>query len=390
MSKFIKKRLVIMTAFLAVVLAAQAYGAGIVLKIPKDGLKDYNNADMDPNYGASGYTGSTNIEFFTGSVPAPNLTTGRFAPNYTWLPNAQIHQYDDTTINGGNVYMRIWDGAPRTQGSYYGKSPGYAAASGSTPAKQHDVASFKADFLADVPINAPTINRAGISESNRRIGETTNVVLALSVPFSYDMGTPKVEATGFDFKFWKEEESEPADDDTTRVVSLSGSPFNLPDQDAKNNNQPFGAGTYHFRVRAKNWYNGGPWSATENWTTLSGAGVAGMPDSVTLNLLKKEGDFGVNSIGITFATIYDGTGMQVSTLQDLVVAINNAGSGYVSTIGYWDKETQTEVGFTFNDAGGVIDRINTDKNPNEIGLVKGEGYQVSVTEDKTVTLRNTP
>ncbi|MFC1637698.1 fibronectin type III domain-containing protein [Candidatus Margulisiibacteriota bacterium] len=363
-------------ALLVFLLCSQVSAAGIYLRITKDGLEGWTGT-IDPNYNGNN-AGSANIEFFQGSIPAdPTATSGRYEPVYNWLSSSQTHQYENTTISGSSCYMRIWDGSPRTEGSYYGKSKAYKAAAGSQPALQYDVTSFKTDFLAAKPVNAPTIK--SVSESNQRIGDTADVILKLSVSYTYDMGSPKIEATGYDMKYWIGSlADEPDDSDPNRVVSLAGTSFSLPDKDPASG-KPFGSGTYYFKVRARNWFGAGPWSDTKEWTTLSG--IIGGAVAFDFNLKPYQEDkIVVNSITVPSLSLSDGS---VAYASELAAYINGkAGEGkiIVTAISRWDAEAGAPEGLSFNEDGSVSSGV-------DFTLTPGEGVQVFTTEELNITLQ---
>lgn len=372
-----------MVVGMLVCLVGTAYGAGIVLKIRNNDLGDKTPAGgTNPTYTGPGSVDTANIEFFHGSVPASPTSTANRIPyglvpafNYTRL--ADYFQYDDTAVNGGNVYVRSWDGTPRTRGSNYGISPAYAAASGASPANQWTVPKFQAGYLADVPRNTPTIN--SVSESNVRVGDTTDVVLSLSIGYSYSPGDPPntIIATGYDVKYWLGTETEPSDTDPNRVVSTGSTSWGLPERDPKTGNK-FGSGTYNFRVRAKNEFGAGPWSATRSWPTLTGVGGGGI---VTLSFSLKAYEANklvVNSISVP-PNLKDGTGTPITTASKLIARINElARENIVIVLGKWDPETGNAVRLT---PGGV---------GNDFDLKPGEGYQLYVTKDYDLTLQGTP
>ncbi|MFA5114116.1 MAG: hypothetical protein WC529_07475 [Candidatus Margulisiibacteriota bacterium] len=381
MRKIWLKRSVIMLLLLPL-LATQTLAAGIVLKIAENGLQGWTGT-LNPDY-TGGNADAANIEFFKGSIPGPLETGGRFAPAYTWLPGAKTHQYDDTGVNGGSVYIRSWDGPARTQGSYYGKSAPYAAASGAQPALQYPVAPFKTDFLADKPKNAPIIN--AVAEANKRIGETPNVVLNLAVDYSYSLGMPKIEVTGYDLKYWIAPETEPADNDANRVVSLGGTTFNLPANDPVTN-APFNSGTYYFKVRAKNWFGAGPWSVTKEWKTLSGA--AGGPSTKTYDF-NVVSALGVNTFAVPFTTIAT---PDVTTVRKFVRQLNNtAGGNVVALCGYWDNTAKALKGGPVTYKSATLNAFDAETATMLGGLgniVADRAYQISVTRDVSLSITGT-
>ena len=103
---------------------------------------------------------------------------------------------------------------------------------------------------------------------------------------------------------------------------------------------------------------------------------------------KVEDGFGINIFAVSFAKVYDGEGQVIDNLQDLVGFINDAGEGHVTTIGYWDTETQKEVGFSLGEAGKLLDKINTTEEPADIEIGRAKAYQISVTKSVSFTVRN--
>jgi hypothetical protein len=371
---------VVMVGFFLLQAAAFAAGGGIVLKITKDStLQKWDDKFMAPNAG-------TNLEFFAGSAPAPNTGSGSFTmDNVTDFGTKVQYDYSDVigsktpVINGKTITLRIWDGPMHKKGSHYGTA-GYAA-SKDAPAMQYDVNPFKTTYYAWEPKNAPTVT--GATESNQRIGETQNIVLKLSWSYTYNSSTSDgtIPKTGYTVKFWKEGESEPGDTaDGQRVFDVTGDSFSLPDEDALNNNAPFGAGTYYFQVRAKNWFGPGPWSDPPfEWTTLSGAGGVAGPVTVTLN--KKPDGHGINTVAFPFAPA-EVNGVEIKTLQQLIEAINtHAGANVIRTLGYWDSDKQIGVGWTFEDDGKIKNHINTEgATPADTDLVANRSYNIYVAE----------
>lgn len=380
----------------AVSLQGMVFAAGIVLKIA-DGalLKDQNNADLIPNYTGPGDAGSANIEFFVGGVPVSPTSIGPIGNkiiDFNYTPLAGIRQYDKSTQTG-TVFIRSWDSTPvRAQGRHYGISIGYAAAAGIAPPSQYTVSSFRTDYLADIPVNAPTFTT--FSESNLRIGETSEVVLSLGMGWSYSPGAAPnlVVATGYDVKYWISSagETEPADDDPNRVASAGGLSWSLPATDPKPPGGKFGAGTYNFKVRARNEFGAGPWSTPRVWTTLAGGGV-GAAGEVTYAMKKAEGGLGLNSIAILHTPPFNvdtTTPTAVTTIKDLVAAIN-AKSGVkdtVTTIGWLIPGGAIE-GFyiTYNETGDATFTPTTGLTAGADAPVEfSKVYQISVLRDVTV------
>lgn len=367
---------VVIAGFVCGLLASQALAAGFIMTVNPGTLKNENNDTIaDP--------ASANFEIFQ-SVPAPNAAGSPVATNHVELSGG-VHEYEEVTLDSKTIYVRIWSGTPLQEGSHYGVSGGYPTAATAEPPKPLTLSTLVTDHLASRPVNAPTIT--AVSESNQRIGETTDVILKLSVSYTYNAGTSPniISATGYDVKYWVAPESEPSDSDTDRVVSVSGTSFSLPDKDPKTN-LAFNSGTYYFRVRAKNWFGEGPWGEIKTWTTLSG-GAGGAP--VTLTLRKLEAGLGVNSLGIPFSAPMtlqgQGGSATVSTTSDLVSGINAvAGETVVTAVSYWDETTQKLQGQTY-DSSGTVTFTSSGFDP-AADLKAGHGYYVSVTKDVTLII----
>jgi len=167
--------------------------------------------------------------------------------------------------------------------------------------------------------------------------------------------------------------------------------------------------TYYARVRARvpmetDGY--GAWSSAASFTTLGAA----VPQSFTLTLESNVGATppgpGINSFSMPFAGpwyVYkiDGTKLEfgspatneVKTAYDLVRAINiAAGSNVVSTFGRWNKTEQKLEGVMVSYNSATLNDIDsTDVSGlQSISLSQGEGYQVYVSQDVTLVIKNTP
>jgi hypothetical protein len=372
--------------------AGTSFGAGIVLKLDNSTLTNQGGSSFAPTYTGPGSAGTANIEFFPGGVPSdPTSTSGRNDSFSYTLLSGPIYQYDNLNINGGSVSIRSWSGTPRTQGSHYGISSGYAAASGASPALQYNVSTFQTIYLADVPTNKPTISSA--SESNQRIGSTSNVVLNLSISYSYSSGSSPnlIPASGYDVRYWKEPETESGTDaDLQRIASTSGTSWSLPATDPKTGN-PFGSGTYHFKVRAKNVFGAGPYSDVFNWTTL--AGGAGGPETKSYVFLRETGGLGVNTFTVPYSTINNPS---VSNLLQLIQSINTqAGKNVVYTLGWWDSTTMKPAGYevkykstSLNDIDSITSTTGL-QSPDQVTIQRDKAYQVYVIETTSATFEGT-
>jgi len=342
-----KNRLLLLVGGLVLavfIVSGPAFGAGIILRTTTHTMVDHTGSGyITPGYTGAGDANTAHIEFFLGGAPVSPISTSGRTTNFS-LITSTTYNYKYDTLDGSTVVMRSWDGSPRTQHSHYGFSSGYAAASGPSPVAVYDVNAWTADWLADVPVNAPSFTSG--SESNQRQGYTNNVLLSLSVSWSYSVGSApnKIVATGYDLKYWVDEVdgSEPSDSDTNRVVSTGGTSWSLPSTDPKTS-QPFNGGHYHFKARAKNDFGNGPWSTTFDWTTLSG-GVSG-PETKTWVLTREASGLGVNTLAVPFKS-FQSPSVTSPTLNDLVTFVNsNEASNIVYSIGWWNPSIQAPEGF---------------------------------------------
>ncbi len=326
------------------ILSGVSYGSGIELKINGNSiLTNQSGSGFAPTYTGPASASSANIEFFYGGAPAsPLSTSGRDDTFVYTLLGGPIYQYDDTVTTTG-IQIRSWSGAPRTQGNHYGFSSIYPASSGAVPPQHNDVTTFTTDYLAGPVVNAPSFT--GGTESNQRQGYTNNVLLALSVSWSYSVGTApnKIIATGYTLKYWLDPETEPGDTDVNRVVNVGSGSWSLPATDPKTS-LPFGGGTYHFKVRAYNdFVPAGPWSTQFDWTTLSGGG--GGPETKTYVFTREANGLGVNTLAIPYKT-FQTPAVTSPTLNDLVTYVNSKEtSNIVYSIGWWNPSIQQPEGF---------------------------------------------
>jgi hypothetical protein len=391
----------ILILFILILSFGVAWGAGIVLKIPENGLTNWDNSDLNPNYTGT-YTDATNIEFFSGGVPGPLEITGRFAPNYTRLGGPPvIHQYDDTTRTG-NVYIRSWDTRegrmPRARGSYYGiTEPPYAAAAGSQPANQYDVTRFKTEYLAELPRQPSVLfDREYLDRSG------TDYVLRLSINISYDEGTPKIQTSGhsdnggrkYRVKVWKDTESQPGDDAAVNNINVFATDGSIQFPTGELTRLTPGA-RYHFRAQAWNWFGHGEYGPQLDWPTLSGGG----PMTESFNLVKKLGGLGLNTIYMPFTS----TDPSVTNWDLLIRGINgtaiNPATGTapyatVQVIGRYIPGDQKWVGFivsypTSDPENMTFTRINIDKDPLDLPVARQDVFWVSVRDGTTFSITGT-
>lgn len=344
-------------------------------------LQDHAGAHFTPSYSA-GNPDLANIEFFPGSpsVIDPQLKPGRYTPALT--QTGTTYKFELAGTSGG-VWVRSWEGTPRTRYSYYGKSnSGYntdtsasnslACSAGSSTATHYNIKTFKTDYLADQPINAPTWGT--VTESSVRDGESTNSTISLTVNFSYSEGTPKIEAQGYVLRFWKEGETDPGDSaavDGIRVINLTSGSYSLPSTDPLTSAK-FTSGTYHFKVRAYNWFGYGPWSIVKDWPTLGG----GTPGYATFNYKLYGIDpakLVINSISIPSKTTTAGS---VGSATGLAAAINlSAGEKIVAAISKWDPATGASKTAAFDLTSGDVLTGTED-----FTFEPGEGVQVYTTK----------
>jgi hypothetical protein len=361
----------------AILLCSAALASGLDIYFSDGAIKNKDGGTLSPlsNYHPYG----AKLELYRDSLPPPNMTGPNLGAAAGVVYNAVTyddggvtykHKYQGSELQGGTIYVRIWQGtvAPTTAGNnYYGVTSGNPSSGTATPNKLY-ISDLKANYKADVPYE-PSIGSIG--ESMIRSGDTLE--LTLTVPIAVGTGSDGLrEVTGYSLIV-----TYPAgNSETIDLGQASSKTFSKA-----------APGNYLFQPIVRNYW-GSTTGKAQPYSTLGGA--AGGQSSVVVNLKKKSGDYGINSFGVSFVPLYSGAGAPLTTVKDVVLAINATGEGYVSALGFWDPALQKEVGFTFDAGAKVLDSINTAQKPEEIALLPGMGYQISTTGDKNVLFRNYP
>jgi hypothetical protein len=314
------------------------------------------------------------LQFYLNSNPAVNTNPDKYDPGYVTgsyytAPDITYHQYQLSTIDGGHMYIRVWKNVPSGDNklNYYGRDDSGITTGMVAPADK-SITTIKTEYLADTPVNAPVWG--GVSESNIRLGDSTDVKLSLTVGFSYSLGTPKIEITGYRIRFWKDGESDPGDSATpatnpARVFDLGPTvtSYSLPSTDDLTG-LSFSGGIYHFKIRAYNWYGSGPWSAVKDWPTLSGGG-GGIVAPLIFDLSAfEEGKMIINSISTSTDTM-------ATAVKDAVNA--KAGANVVTAVSYWDRLTGISNTAAFDTAGALV------TGSSDFVIKRGVGIQVYTT-----------
>lgn len=152
--------------------------------------------------------------------------------------------------------------------------------------------------------------------------------------------------------------------------------------------------TYSFKVAHGNqWDEGSPtWSDVFAYTVAGGPTPDGAKYRTVIDLKKKSGDFGVNSFALPFpGPHYDAGGnlLTINTARALVDTINGiAGENVVTAFGFWDPTSQMIAGYVFKSDGTVEKRPASLADPENLGLVYGRGYQISLSKDVNFEIRN--
>jgi hypothetical protein len=376
-------------AFLILLLLVSPTFASGNIKIEKTAgtpdctIKNASDSIVDPK---AAYDGGK-LKFYTAVPGNPQDLGVPLVPNKVTDFANYVEFY--FTQNDSSVTLRCWDGTHYGYGSSgYSddktKSEILKLGPASTPSNQW-LKTFRTDYLADGP-NAPDIG--AIDESSKRDGSTTNQYLTLVVPVSYSEGAaPNIRQVSASSPAGKKYAITVTYPDNTTQDFPTDSSITLSTRD----NPKVVPGHYSFMPKAYNWFklDGTLAAKAKTWDTLSNLpGTPAAADSIDITLKKKTGDFGINTIAFPFLPAYDAAGTPINNVKALVAALNAAGSGYVATFGYWDETTQKETFYVFNERGEVTQKVNLTEEPEALSLNRGRGYQISVTGDKVLNLKN--
>lgn len=254
------------------------------------------------------------------------------------------------------------------------------------------------DYKAVAPYK-PTITQ--FEEATTTLTSGGSPVSSLRVTSAAGTGTDglrEVNTSAVEWKYWDNTLTEPAS------TTYTGGPVLTLDS-----SKVTAGVTYAFRVGYKNQWGGPTWSDKYTYIVAGGGGGGG-PVTITWNLQKMTGGFGINTFNVPFDTslgaVQDSTGIVVAqganlTIAKMIEIINKqagGGKSVVEVFGYYDATTQKHIGLSgivYNPTSGAITGtaigasdantvLNTNINPYTTG------YQVSVTEAVTVTLQGFP
>lgn len=303
--------------------------------------------------------------------PDKNISFNLADPDYQAKPKTDpptavyIFGADEAYASSTTTKVRVWDVASQTEGGKYTNLSSYTNPAGTGAFQNFNIAY---SYIYATPTK-PNLTKVDETTSKPLpSGDTTGSLKIYSAASAHSSGLA-IEIAECEWVV----NAAVATGQTGATLTLSTPTWDL------------SAGTsYTVKVRYKNlWGEWGPYSDEYTHTV---AGTGGAADSLSISLVKYPDGFGINSFGVPFSTVYDSGNNPVTNLKQLISAINAAGEGYATTIGFW--QGQQEVGFTLNETGGVVNKINTEQNPEDISIVRGLGYQVSVTADKTLVLKN--
>jgi hypothetical protein len=360
------KKLVLLGSVL-LLLSSQVLATGIYVNFSYNSLKNKDGGTLSDG---TFHPYTDRLEFFHGSVPAPNTSAGRLAVNtatqYVNDAAGSKRTYQLLPLDGGSLGIRVWNGTPATRGSYYGRTSGGIAA-GTTLPTELNITSLQTDYKADVP-NTPAIGV--ISEALVRRGDSLE--MTLTIPISYSESGPdgKREATGF----------------SLAIVYPSGSSETRSGSSITLSNTP--TGTYRFTPTATNWF-GSTTGSEVSYTTLGAGGGAAGP--VTYSLKKIAEGLGLNAVAaihnVPFQVNSD-PASSVGTIAQLVAAINAKSSrrDNVTTIGWMEDSAIKGFYVTYSSTGDpTLTPTAGLAADGSLALERGKSYQLSVNSDVTVT-----
>ena len=328
--------------------------------------------------GASTYHNyKTPLEFFYGSLPAPNSSAGRMAegtvrPTYTYT-DVDKHKYILDMLSGGTLYVRFWSGPVATQRSYYGKAQGGVSSGIAFPTELR-LTNSPTDYKADVP-NKPKIGT--ITESLIKSGD--NYQLTLAIPIVYREGEVEPGGAASDGKR-----------EVTNVYMLVTYPDGTTDTksgDTTLSNTP--AGTYKFKPYAQNWFT--PVTEGDEVTYVTGQ-IGGAAGPINYPLLRVPEGIGLNAVAVLHTVPFNvsnsptdaNSKAAVTKIRDLIAAINakSGSNNTVTTFGWMVNSEFQGLYITYNEAGemtgtptvGITEGLDTP-------LIRGVSYQIGVFRD---------
>jgi hypothetical protein len=322
----------------------------------------------------------TPLEFFYGSLPAPNSSAGRMAegtvrPTYTYTPGVDNHKYILDMLSGGTLYVRFWSGPVATQRSYYGKAQGGVSSGIAFPTELR-LTSSPTDYKADVP-NKPKIGT--ITESLIKSGDSYQ--LTLVIPNLYEEGQVEPGGAASDGKreitnrymLITYPEGTPPDTQPGENVTLSNTP----------------AGTYKFKPYAQNVFT--PVTEGDEVTYVTGQ-IGGAAGPINYPLLRVPEGIGLNPVAVLHDVPFNvsnspidaNSKATVTKIRELITAINakSGRNNTVTTFGWMENGELRGLYINYNEAGemtgtptvGVTEGLDTP-------LVRGKSYQIGVHVD---------
>lgn len=353
-----KSKLILILTGVMTLYAASALATGINVLIDDSGIKDRSGAALPAgNY----HPYKLPLEFFL-SLPAPTSGTGRLTvdTNSQYTKIGSTNKYQLSAYDGGTLHVRVWNGTPNTQGSYYGKTSS-GIASGTTLPYDFSITDLRTVYKADKPF-APTIG--SINESIQRTGDSQ--ILQLVVPVSYnDTGTDgtKIETTGF----------------SITIVYPTGTSETRAGSSVTLNNTP--AGSYKFTPAATNWYGATSGTAL-NYSTLSGGGGAAPAVTYYFYPPASTGNVVPTTVTLVNLTLTRPTATTVAKASDLAAIINGANtSKIVAAIAKGDPASGALKTAIFDANGNVVDAAA------DFPLAAGEPVQIYSTATGEVTIQ---
>lgn len=280
---------------------------------------------------------------------------------------------------GDGLGATIWVGPVNTLNSYYGSTGlSMSQANFDDSALTWNWTGLAANTKAAAPYK-PSIRT--FKETTTYYTDGTPTVATLVVASAPGSGTaPEVrELSSYAWKMWAPASpADPAADEPSATVpSATGSELSVPSTSLT-------AGrTYAFKVGANNRWGGPTWSNIYTHVVAGGGGGGGGGTAVSYTFNLKAFDASklvVNSISIP-PNLKDGSGVAITTASQLITYIDSlpgVGSGTVIVLGRWNSTT------------GKAERQTPANEGINFTLTPGEGYQVYVTHDCSITLQGTP
>jgi hypothetical protein len=277
--------------------------------------------------------------------------------------------FDINTAATSSSRLRVWENGGPAQGNWYKDLGPYAV--GDPLPSENNIDNFQTNVLADIP-PAPTVNAGGYKltwdsgKADYLVDFNLTAVKAASPNVGVVSYQIRVRNAADD---WASGKTYSGSDATWNIVEDPDDPY-------------FSAGeNYVAQAMATNYFGSSPWGTEKTFLIPAGGDFVGGVSSVPITLVNVQDSHGVNKVSVPFAPAYLET-TTITTLQDLIDTINGiADAKVVRTLGYWDKNTQAAVGWTFKDDGSVDTKINTTEDPSAVNLVANLPYQIYVTEN---------